>query len=134
MITRRNLLDTLAAGMPAVLFASPLALQAEEMVALGQGMFQGASGHATSGSAAILVKDGKHFVSLGRDFVFDGAPDPKVALGRDGYRREGLLGALEGNSGAQSYEIPAELDPHDFNEVWIWCEQFNVPLGLAKLT
>ncbi|MHC4615567.1 MAG: hypothetical protein ACYTAU_18570 [Planctomycetota bacterium] len=25
------------------------------------------------------------------------------------------------------------MDVADFNEVWIWCEKFSVPLGTAKL-
>ncbi|WP_432612907.1 DM13 domain-containing protein, partial [Litoreibacter halocynthiae] len=35
--------------------------------------------------------------------------------------------------GASTYKIPAGIDPDDYNEVWIWCEKFNVPLGVAKL-
>ena len=67
------------------------------------------------------------------DFTFDGAPDPKVALGKDGYDAKTLMTALASDSGASSYEIPAGIDAADYNEVWIWCEQYNVPLGVAKL-
>jgi hypothetical protein len=97
------------------------------------GTFHGASGHATSGTASIFRVDGQWVVSLGSDFSFDGAPDPHVALGHDGYRADATLGKLSSNHGAQLYAIPSNLDVADFNEVWIWCEKFSVPLGTAKL-
>ena len=39
----------------------------------------------------------------GPDFSFDGAPDPKVALGADGYDASTLMGALGANTGEQIY-------------------------------
>lgn len=93
------------------------------------GTFVGASNHITTGTAEIAGNQ----VNLLDDFTFDGAPDPKVALGKDGYDKNTLMGLLKSNSGASSYEIPAGIDPSEYNEVWIWCERFNVPLGVAKL-
>ncbi len=93
------------------------------------GTFTGASNHVTTGTAEIAGNQ----VNLLDDFTFDGAPDPKVALGNDGYDPATLMGALRSNTGAQSYAIPAGIDPANYNEVWIWCERFNVPLGVAKL-
>lgn len=97
------------------------------------GEFTGASGHVTSGRAEVAVEGGKTVVHLLDDFNFDGAPDPKVALGHDGFDSSTLLGKLKSNSGKQSYEVPAGIDASKMNEVWIWCEKFNVPLGVAKL-
>ncbi|MEM9792879.1 MAG: DM13 domain-containing protein, partial [Pseudomonadota bacterium] len=37
------------------------------------------------------------------------------------------------NTGRSQYEIPSSIDVSAYNEVWIWCERFNVPLGVAKL-
>ena len=93
------------------------------------GTFRGASNHVTTGTAEVAGNQ----VNLLADFTFDGAPDPKVALGRDGYDARTLMGRLKSNSGASSYTIPAGIDPAQYNEVWIWCERFNVPLGVAKL-
>jgi len=93
------------------------------------GTFTGASNHVTTGTAEIA--DGR--VNLLGDFSFDGAPDPKVALGRDGYDARTLMGPLTANEGASSYALPAGVNPDDWNEVWIWCEKFDVPLGVAKL-
>lgn len=94
------------------------------------GKFKGASNHITTGTAEIA--DGK--VNLLADFTFDGAPDPKIALGKNGYDSKTLMGLLKSNKGASSYTIPAGINPDDYNEVWVWCEKFNVPLGVAKLS
>lgn len=97
------------------------------------GSFTGASGHVTTGRAELAKENGKFVVHLLDDFVFDGAPDPKVALGRNGYDKSTLMGPLRSNSGKQSYAVPAGINADQMNEVWIWCERFNVPLGVAKL-
>lgn len=93
------------------------------------GTFTGKSNHITTGTAEIA--DGK--VNLLGDFTFDGAPDPKIALGKNGYDKKTLMGKLKSNKGASSYVIPAGINPDAYNEVWVWCEKFNVPLGVAKL-
>lgn len=98
------------------------------------GAFAGDSNHETRGTAFISRNgDGDWVVTLGEDFFHDGAPDPKVGLGRDGYKEGTLLGELQSLNGRQSYVIPASLDVADYNQVWIWCEKFNVALGHANL-
>ena len=72
-------------------------------------------------------------VVLAPDFSFDGAPDPKLGFGKNGYDASTQFSALRSNSGEQSYEIPASVDPEDYTEVWVWCEQYAVPLGVATL-
>ncbi|MFT4707449.1 MAG: hypothetical protein ACI9PU_001291 [Ascidiaceihabitans sp.] len=89
------------------------------------------SNHFTTGRVEIAKKDGGYAINLLDDFTFDGAPDPKIALGNNGYDKSTLMGKLTPNSGS-SYTIPAGINPDDFNEVWIWCEKFNVGLGVAK--
>lgn len=101
------------------------------------GDFVGKSDHITNGQVTIEAfhtdKEDKYSVVLGSSFDFDGAPAPVVALGEDGYKKDTILGKLRKNKGSQEYEIPAKIDPKDYNEVWIWCTQFDVPLGVAKL-
>jgi hypothetical protein len=29
--------------------------------------------------------------------------------------------------------VPAHVDPEAYNEFYVWCEQYNVPLGVADL-
>ncbi|MBX2853426.1 MAG: DM13 domain-containing protein [Rhodobacteraceae bacterium] len=98
------------------------------------GGFEGKSNHITRGDASIQRIDGEWYVALGENFFFDGAPDPKVALGANGYRSDAILSPLRANNGAQMYKIPASLDVADYDQIWIWCEKFNVPLGVADLS
>ncbi len=91
--------------------------------------FVGINNHTVTGTAEIAGTT----VNLLDDFVFDGAPDPKVALGKDGtYDPDTLSGLLKSDTGASSYELPAGINPDDYNEVWIWCERFNVGLAIAS--
>jgi hypothetical protein len=123
MTTRRTVLKG---------FAALSALAATPAFAGGHGRlgtFTGKKGHVTTGTVEVL----KDQVVLLDDFTFDGAPDPKVAFGKDGYDAKTLMGPLTSNKGKSTYAIPAGINPDDYNEVWIWCEKFNVPLGLAKL-
>lgn len=98
------------------------------------GTFSGLNNHITTGRAELVKTDSGGTVELMDDFTFDGAPDPKVALGKDGkYDPATLSGLLTSNTGASSYTLPAGINPDDYNEVWIWCEKFNVGLGVAPL-
>ncbi len=98
-----------------------------------KGLFGGKSDHKTFGTATIGKSGERWVVILGEDFRFDGAPDPHVALGKDGYNPDAELATLSSYKGRQVYALPADLDPAEFNEVWLWCNQFNVPLGVAQL-
>jgi len=105
---------------------------------LAKGSFTGASDHITTGgvhvTAGTVELQDDFSLELQDDFSLDGAPDPKVGFGNDGvYDADTTLAVLENNTGAQTYQIPEGLDPSAYNEVYIWCEKFAVPLGVAKL-
>ena len=94
--------------------------------------FKKKNSYAVSGRAEIAKKGNGYVINLLDDFEFAGAPDPKIALGKNGYDSDTLMGLLKSNKGASSYEVPAGINPDDYNEVWIWCEKFNVPLAVAS--
>ncbi|MEL6268140.1 MAG: DM13 domain-containing protein [Pseudomonadota bacterium] len=146
-LTRRGALRLVALGGTAALAgcaargdggaatapAEPVVLGPDARVT-ARGSFVGKSDHVTTGHASVVFDEGKVLITLEDDFTFDGAPDPKVALGNGGYDAGTLLGPLQSNAGAQAYPLKAGLDIGDYFEVWIWCEKFNVPLGVAELT
>ncbi len=101
---------------------------------VSSGSFVGKSKHVTAGSATIRKSSEGYVLELGDDFDFDGAPDPKFAFGKNGVNKETIFSALKENKGAQSYEIPDSINPQEFNEIWLWCKKFDVPLGVAKLS
>lgn len=125
---------TLIAGLAAVAIGLAVAKTAVAAEAGAAGLFSGASGHVTSGSVEIEKTPEGYVVRLGPDFSLDGAPDPKVGFGRDGKFAPGtLIGKLKSLKGAQSFRVPAGLDIRVFDQVYIWCERFSVPLGAARL-
>jgi len=120
---------------PAVVAAAlllPAPGHAEEIVA--KGAFRGASGHTTLGDVVVVKSAMGAQVVLQDNFRLDGAPDPKVGFGADGrYDRASQLAHLKSLGGEQAYDVPASLDLSRYNQVYIWCEQFSVPLGVANL-
>jgi hypothetical protein len=98
------------------------------------GQFRGVSGHQTNGDVSVReTADGK-VVVLEESFSFDGAPDPKLGFGKDGsYDKGSQFSALGSNSGRQVYKLPADVDPAAYNQVYVWCERYSVPLGVADL-
>ena len=128
MITRKTFLGLFAAG--AMSFAA-LPVWAEDIVV--QGTFVGASGHETSGTAQLVKLDsGSYVIRFGKDFKHDGtAPDATVGLGKSGYDKTTDLGRLRENMGAQDYALPAGFDPAGYNEIYVWCTEYAVSLGVA---
>ncbi len=112
--------------------ASLTPLNAAEMLVSG-GKLAGASGHQAGGTIAIVKDGGVTKLLLKADFSMQAAPDAKLGFGKDGYIKGTIFSKLEKPQGAQEYVIPASVDLTKYNEVWVWCEKFNVPLGVAKL-
>ena len=132
-MTRRLFTTTLgAAALGLLALTLSPSVQAGDEV-LGRGTFTGKSGHVTSGGVSVVKTDKGTVVVLEPDFEFDGAPDPKLGFGKNGYDKSSQFSPLRSNSGEQSYDVPATVDPGQYNEVWVWCEKFSVPLGVAKI-
>ncbi len=98
------------------------------------GNFKGLNNHTVTGTATIVKTDSGYQIQLSEDFTFDGAPDPKIALGTDGsYDHSTIIRLLDSNTGAQTYDVPASIDVSKYNEVHIWCEKFAVGLAVAPV-
>lgn len=101
---------------------------------LGQGSFVGKSNHVTSGTASLVKAGAGVQIRFGADFKLDGAPDPWVGFGANGsYVKATQLAKLKSNNGAQTYAVPAAVDVSKYNEIYVWCSRFSVPLGVAKI-
>ena len=124
-----------AAAIVVAIFANMSPALAGGNKVSASGTFVGASDHITTGGVSVVTtKAGAAVVILDSDFSLDGAPDPRVGFGKDGTFVEASdLGALENKTGLQSYVVPAGVDVAEFNEVYIWCKEFSVPLGVAAL-
>ena len=123
----------LAKPLLAAIAAGLIATAAAQAQQARTGSFEGKSGHKASGGVSIERAGGRWFVRLAENFRLDRAPDPRVALGKDGYDAATTLGRLKARRGSDRYLIPDSIDPAKFNEVWLWCKAFEVPLAVAKL-
>lgn len=113
--------------------ALPMAAQAGSKV-VSSGSFVGASNHVTRGGVSVIKTDNGIQIVLEGDFFLDGAPDPKLGFGKSGkYDAKTTFAVLSKLKGRQVYQLPASVDPERYNEFYVWCEKFAVPLGVAKL-
>ena len=100
---------------------------------LRRGRLNGVGSYRAQGDVQIVRVGNVTKMQLGQNFSFSGAPDPKLGFGNNGFQRGTLFTKLARNSGTQEYVVPANVDLSKHNEVWIWCERFNVALAMAKL-
>ena len=96
--------------------------------------------HPTNGTAKIVEKNGKRYLEFSKGFTTARGPKVRVVLHRKSTVPVNLkeenyvtLANLKSFDGAQRYEIPANFDLDDFKSVAIWCEEFNVTFGFARL-
>ena len=130
MLKNKVLLTSLLGA--ALIAASPVAVSADEILA--RGTFTGASGHTTSGSVTIVKTASGVEVHLGTNFSLDSAPAPWVGFGNNGkYDEKSQFSKLGKKTGARVYKLPAAIDASRYNEFYVWCAPFGVPLGVAKL-
>ena len=102
---------------------------------VSQGSFSGRSDHITTGQVTLEKTAAGYQLRFSSDFELDGAPDPIVAIGNgEKYLPANKLGALKNRTGRQTYQLPASFKPGQFSQVYVWCEKFSVPLGIADLT
>jgi hypothetical protein len=85
--------------------------------------------HPASGK---IVVDG-NTIKL-EDVSITEAPDGRVILARNYDEAQSVpCGNLQAFTGSHEYTIPAGTDVNAYDTVVLWCDQFSVPIGLAKL-
>lgn len=132
--------------------ATPNAKRGESIVAsssdvIATGNFV-AGEHPTKGSVQIINQNGKRFLQLDRQFeTSTSGPDLVVVLHRSANvlgetkppayaLQQGsyvILAPLKQFNGAQTYEIPADVNLDDYKSAAIWCRRFNATFGAASL-
>ncbi|MEM7546887.1 MAG: DM13 domain-containing protein [Pseudomonadota bacterium] len=99
------------------------------------GTFTGASNHITTGTVELVKTDEGYEIHLKDNFTFDGAPDPRIGFGKDGIFVDPTdFEVLQSNAGAQVYKVPSSINPEEFDDIFVWCRKFSVPLGVASLS
>ncbi|MGB3495687.1 MAG: DM13 domain-containing protein [Elainellaceae cyanobacterium] len=104
--------------------------------------------HNTTGTAELREVDGEFVIAFSEDFqTIENAPDPVIVL----HKAEDVIGSteppayplqesdyveiapLQSPSGAQEYQIAAEIDPAEYASVVVWCREFNATFAAAPL-
>ena len=98
------------------------------------GSFRGLNGYSVEGTAAIERAADQTMVVFESDFRSQSGPGLFVYISPNATNvtRRVSLGELKAQSGAQSYPIPDNVDPDDFDHVLIYCQPFRVPFGTAN--
>lgn len=97
-------------------------------------VIKGKEKYTTAGGVTIKKEGGKTIVMFSDDFKFPGAPDPQLGFGNNGsYDKSTTFTKLTKLKGAQSFVLPASINPSKYNEFYAWCEKYSVPLSVAKL-
>jgi len=111
------------------------AVQMIDVKAALSGSFEGRTNHVTSGGVSIVKTATGYELVLADNFFLDGAPDPVIGFGNAGkYDKTTTFTALEKITGRQTYALPQGFAPANFSQVFIWCERFSVPLGVATIS
>ena len=106
-----------------------LAIPMGSFVGIGDGI------HDAQGDVLIIESDdGSRFLRF-ENFKVSNGPDLFVYLATDESANDFVnLGELKGNIGNQNYMIPPGADLSNYDNVLIWCKQFSVLFGSAKLS
>lgn len=99
-------------------------------------VFIGENYHATEGTVSLYQSDTAPVIVFEPNFRLPDPPDSGavVALGRDGYLKDAVIGVLLRPIGRQVYAVPGRFKIDTYNEVWLWSPKTDKPVGLARLT
>jgi len=126
----------ITAGMASTSYAqAPAHSNATEVVSsiFKTGTFVGKNKHITTGGISIIKTSSGYIAVLESDFDLDGAPSPTLGFGKNGFDKKSEFTKLNSDKGLQVYAIPANINPADYDEFYVWCADFNVALGVASL-
>jgi hypothetical protein len=122
-------------------FSSPAEAQVTA-TAMTSGQFQDADrSHQGAGTATLAQTSDGRVVLQFADFSVTPGPDLEVWLVVDATPGTSAavlasewvsLGPLQSPEGAQTYEIPADVDASAYGSVVIWCEDFSVLFAVAS--
>lgn len=117
----------------------PLVIQVTPVGGISRtGTFSGNMGYSVSGTATLKQSGSSLTLELGADFQASSGPQlgvylAKSASGSLNTQNSLKLSNLLGNSGLQSYDVPAGVDLNEYDYVVIYCIPFTVRFGTAQL-
>ena len=102
--------------------------------AVKSGSFSGRNGHTVTGGVQVMKDGDIYYIVLADDFDFDSAPDPRIGFGSaEAIDKATMSPRVDVKDGATVFQVPATVDPSGYDEVIIWCNQFDVALAIAPV-
>lgn len=108
--------------------------EAERQSEQKQGTFKGLGDKTGSGTGTLVKTEAGYKVVLEDNFEVQSGPALYVSFGNQGrVDKNTLFAELKEFKGMQEYEVPATINPANYSELYIYCEEFSVPFSVAKL-
>jgi len=98
------------------------------------GTFSGRNNHTVTGEVSIIRTPSGFSLILTKDFSVDDTSTPSIGFGNGSYVASTNIGTLRQTTGRQSFTLPSNLDPSLYGEVYIWCDDYSIALGVAEIT
>ena len=139
-MTKKIILAAIAASVLAsfspigAAFAEETTTQAQAETVLHEGVWTKKSFKSAGEWSIIEAANGVRYIKLSDDFRTRNAPDLKIflspqaaadATGSNATDGALLISPLESNRGAQTYEIPADVDLDAYASILIHCEAYS---------
>lgn len=94
--------------------------------------FEGLDDHNADGEAFIMKTTQGYALVLSYEFSVSESQSVVLGFGRDGqYAQQSRIGDLRASSGRQTYILPKNLTPVDFDKLYIWSEATASSIGVA---
>ena len=112
----------------------PIPLMVGEDSVSRSGTFVSLNGYSVEGTAILNQAGEKAVLILDDDFRAQNGPGLYVYLSPNSTNVTGgiSLGELKAQSGRQTYDLPDNVNPDDFDHVLVYCQPFRVPFGTAE--
>ena len=136
-----KVLSAVAMGTALVFAASAASAQSDQGTVLAEGEWVKSTANIR-GEWSIVERDGTRYIEFDDEFRTRNAPDLKVFLSptevgdltnNNAIEGSQLVSVLESNRGAQSYELPADVDLSSYESVIIHCEAYTKLWGGGAL-
>lgn len=86
------------------------------------------------GRASLIRSENTYFIRLEDDFKVTNGPDLYVGFGSNGkVDLNSLFTKLKANNGGQNYEVPSNIDPNTYTDIFVYCKFFKVSFGYAPI-
>ena len=107
----------------------------DDAILVGSGTFESNSSYSVGGSFDIFESDGQFIIELDQNFMAVGVPDLVIYLSNDNGSNQNASEISEAilDTGSQTFLIPENLDPNDYEYVLLFCKKYEARVGFGPI-